>query len=166
VLREFITRTARADYSWARPARRFVAAGLYLPGLASDELGEVLVGIDVSGSVDAATLAAFEGELNAVLSAHPFRCARVVFCDAKVHRVDTVTPQDLPVRLTPVGGGGTDHDPLFAHVAAEGWEVSVAVLLTDGHTRVTCPPPSFDVLWAISPGGNTALPFGRVVRLG
>ncbi len=166
VLREFVARTARADYSWARPTRRFVAAGLYLPGLASDELGEVLVGIDTSGSVDAATLAAFERELNAVLAAHPFMCARVVYCDAKVHRVDTVTPTDLPLRLDPVGGGGTDHDPLFAHVEAEGWEVSVAVLLTDGHTRVTCPPPPFDVLWAVTPGGNTALPFGRVVRLG
>jgi len=166
VLREFVTRTARTDYSWARPARRFVAAGLYLPGLGSDELGEVLIGVDTSGSVDAPTLAAFERELNAVLAAHPFETARVVYHDARVHRVDTWTPADLPITLSPVGGGGTDHDPLFAHIEAESWRPTCAVLLTDGETRVTCPEPGFPVLWAITPDGNTDLPFGRVVSMG
>src|SRR5262249_17519064 len=49
-LREFMTRPARNDYSWQRPNRRFIHMGLYLPGLYSLDLGEVLATFDTSGS--------------------------------------------------------------------------------------------------------------------
>jgi len=49
VLREFVSSQARNDYSWARPNRRFLWQGLYLPGLHSVELGEVVIAIDTSG---------------------------------------------------------------------------------------------------------------------
>ncbi len=51
VLREFVSAHARNDYSWARPNRRFLAQGLYLPGLHSEELGDVVLAVDTSGSV-------------------------------------------------------------------------------------------------------------------
>ena len=44
VLREFVATHAKNDYSWSRPNRRFIAQGLYLPGLHSEELGEVRPG--------------------------------------------------------------------------------------------------------------------------
>jgi len=33
VLRDFVATCARNDYSWVRPNRRFIAQGLYLPGV-------------------------------------------------------------------------------------------------------------------------------------
>ena len=51
VLREFVSAHARNDYSWARPNRRFIAQGLYLPGLHSEELGDVVLAVDTSGSI-------------------------------------------------------------------------------------------------------------------
>ena len=51
VLRAFVAAAACNDYSWSRPNRRFVWQGLYLPGLHSEDIGEVVIAIDTSGSV-------------------------------------------------------------------------------------------------------------------
>lgn len=68
-LRRFMTQTNKDDYSWARPNRRYLSAGLYLPGLYSENMGPVVVGIDTSGSIDDKTLQAFGGEIRALVQA-------------------------------------------------------------------------------------------------
>src|SRR5208282_5738727 len=58
---------AKSDYAWTPPNRRHIARGLYLPSLRSETLGPVVVGVDTSGSIDDATLAAFAAEISAIL---------------------------------------------------------------------------------------------------
>jgi predicted metal-dependent peptidase len=70
VLRDFVATHAKNDYSWLRPNRRFIARGLYLPGLHSEELGDVVLAVDTSGSIGEALLGAFAAEANAVLAAY------------------------------------------------------------------------------------------------
>ena len=67
VLREFISRTAKNDYSWIRPNRRYIHQGLYLPGLHSEELGDVVVAVDTSGSIGQKELNAFAAEMQGIL---------------------------------------------------------------------------------------------------
>src|SRR5262249_30746325 len=51
VLREFVSCQARTDYSWNPPSRRFLQQGLYLPSLRSEELGAIVLAVDISGSI-------------------------------------------------------------------------------------------------------------------
>src|SRR5262249_1081316 len=51
VWREFVSCQARNDSSWSPPNRRFIHAGLYLPGLRSEELGDMVLAVDTSGSI-------------------------------------------------------------------------------------------------------------------
>jgi predicted metal-dependent peptidase len=162
VLREFVSSTARNDYSWARPNRRFVAQGLYLPGLRSEELGEVMVAIDTSGSVGAAELAVFGSELDALLGA--FDCtATIVYHDAAVTHVQTWVPADGPLVLEPKGGGGTSHVPVFEWLEKEGKEPACVVCLTDLDTEFPDRAPSVPVLWGVVGGNTSTPPFGRAV---
>ena len=50
VLREFISTTcAGKDFStWARPNRRFVSTGVYMPSGISEKVGELVIAIDTS----------------------------------------------------------------------------------------------------------------------
>lgn len=57
ILQRFITETSKNDYSWTRPNKRFLAQGFVLPTLHSETMGEIVVAIDTSGSIDQATLA-------------------------------------------------------------------------------------------------------------
>jgi predicted metal-dependent peptidase len=162
VLREFVSTHARNDYSWSRPNRRFVAQGLYLPGLHSEELGEVVIAVDTSGSVGQRELATFGAEVNAVLSA--FDCtAVVVYHDSVIQRVDEWQSADGPFRLRPVGGGGTSHVCLFDWIHRTGRLPACVVCLTDLETEFP-PDPGLPVLWAVV-GDLTRAPFGRVVSI-
>lgn len=165
-LREFVSRTLSAhdDYSWGAPNRRFIAQGLYLPSLRSESLGDIVVAIDTSGSINAETLAAFGGELNGILECRPCSVT-VLYCDAAINKVQQWEPADGPLTLDAVGGGGTSHAPIWAWLTPQGAAPECVVCLTDGYTDFG-EAPGVPVLWAITPDGASQMPpFGRVVRM-
>lgn len=166
VLREFLSRalTARDDYSWSAPNRRYIAQGIYLPSLRSEALGEVVIAVDTSGSISADTLAAFAGELNGILECQPCRVS-VVYCDAAVQRVQEWEPIDGPLTLDAVGGGGTSHRPVWEWLRTSGADPAAVVCLTDGETDFG-DEPGVPVLWALTPGSSARPPFGSVLRIG
>jgi predicted metal-dependent peptidase len=164
VLREFVSATAKNDYSWSRPNRRHVARGLYLPGLHSEELGEVVIAVDTSGSVGEKELAVFAAEVAGVLAA--FVCtATILFHDTEVQSVQTWEPSDGELTLAPVGGGGTSHACVFDWVAANGANPACVVCLTDLDTEFPAAAPGMPVLWAVVGDNETEPPFGRRVAI-
>jgi predicted metal-dependent peptidase len=165
ILRAFVSTHARNDYSWARPNRRYLAHGLYLPGLQSDELGDVVVAVDTSGSIGARELGLFASELSALLAAYDCR-ATILYHDSRVQKVETWTPTDGLLILTPIGGGGTRHDCVFDWVLKTGFIAACVVCLTDLATRFPVPPPAVPVLWAKVGDARVDPPFGQVIQLG
>jgi len=164
VLREFVAAHAKNDYSWVRPNRRFIAQGLYLPGLHSEELGDVVLAVDTSGSIDAKTLGLFASEANAVLAAYD--CAvTVLYHDSDVQRVQTWCSADGPLVLDPVGGGGTSHICVFDWLDRSGLSPVCVISLTDLETQLPVTQPTVPVLWAVVSRCDTKPPFGQVVRL-
>ncbi len=163
VLREFISRSARNDYTWSPPNRRFIHAGLYLPGLRSEELGDVVLAVDTSGSIGKELLDRFAAEAQGILDAYDCRLA-IVYHDSEVQRVDTWQPSDGPLQLHPVGGGGTDHRPVFEHIERAGWSPTCLVSLTDLESRFPAVAPAYPVLWAVV-GTSGSPPFGTLIKI-
>ena len=161
VLREFVVGHARNDYSWARPNRRFIAQGLYLPGLHSEELGDVVLAVDTSGSVGEQTLGVFAAEANAVLAAYDCTVT-VLYHDTEVQKVQTWQSADGPLVLDPVGGGGTSHACVFDWLDRVRAGPGLRRLPDRPGDRVPGPRPAVPVLWAV-PAATPPPPFGRVV---
>jgi predicted metal-dependent peptidase len=163
ILREFVSARARNDYSWSRPNRRHVHGGLYLPGLRSEELGEVVIAIDTSGSIAQDTLGLFAGELNAILDS--FDCtARVLYHDAEIQRVDEWRSSDGPLALEPVGGG-TSHVCVFDWLGQSSIAPACVICLTDLDTEFPSELPGVPVLWAVVGDNRDEPPFGIRVDL-
>ena len=59
MLRRFVDQTAKTDYRWCPPNRRHIAQGLYLPSIIGDELRNIVVAVDSSGSVSDQALGRF-----------------------------------------------------------------------------------------------------------
>ena len=95
VLRRYLSAAAKSDYAWTPPNRRYIARGLYLPSLRSESLGPVVIGVDTSGSIDAATLAAFAAEITAILDEAAPEAIHVVYCDEAVAGTETYEPGDV-----------------------------------------------------------------------
>jgi predicted metal-dependent peptidase len=162
LLRRFISARASGDYSWARPNRRMIVHGVYLPSLYSETVDLVAVGVDTSGSIDAVTLAAFGAEIGAIMAeVRPLRVV-VLYCDARVGRVD-IFEQGEPFKLHPVGGGGTAFKPVFERLEAMNVTPSALVYLTDLYGPCNFPPPGYPVLWCCT--SDNVAPWGDTVRI-
>jgi predicted metal-dependent peptidase len=89
----------------------------------------------------------------------------IVYHDSKVTKVDHWESTDGDLRLEPVGGGGTDHCPVFDHIRQSGAEPTVLVCLTDMYSRFPDEAPPYPVIWARIGGGGRAPNWGRLVEV-
>jgi predicted metal-dependent peptidase len=162
MLRRFWSETSPADYSWMRPNRRHIWAGVYLPGVIREGVGEVAIAVDCSGSVNPRQLKLFEAEVRSIVECQRPERVYVLYFDAEVHKVETYEAGQ-PIRLNPVGGGGTDFGPCFDWLDEHGIQPQSLVFLTDLYGSFPQMAPAYPVLWA-STGGREA-PFGEVIPM-
>jgi predicted metal-dependent peptidase len=162
LLRRLWSETTPADYSWMRPNKRHIWAGLYLPGVMREGVGEVAIAVDCSGSVNSRQLRLFEAEVRSILDGQRPQRVYVLYFDTMVHQVETFEAGQC-VSLEPMGGGGTEFGPCFTWLDEHGIVPQTLIFLTDLYGSFPSSEPSYPVLWA-STGGRKA-PFGQVVPM-
>lgn len=151
ILRQYMTDAARADYSWSRPNRRLIADGLYLPDLAGERMGRVVVGIDVSGSIDQRELDTFWGELRGIADELNPDYVTVIHCSNRIHAIEEFDGCDLPLEMEAKGGGGTAFKPVFDAVDKLPETPACLIYMTDQICYKSEYPedvPPYPVLWA------------------
>ncbi len=166
-LRRFVEQSLPSDYSWTHPNRRFVAQGVYLPGVVRENTPRIGLAVDTSGSIDQRMLALFAAELTAIL--HEVRPERVdvIYCDTSVKSQESFDPDDAEIILHAKGGGGTCFQPALDHFTndEEGPPVCV-IYLTDLMNSDQLTEPDYPVLWAVPEAyRNMTEPFGERVIL-
>jgi len=162
-LRRFCTAVARDDLSWMRPNRRYLQRKIYMPSMKSEGMGPMVVVVDTSGSIGSYILGLFEKEINAIAEdMHP-EAIHVVYCDSAVARTEEYSVEDLPIKLRPAGGGGTDFRPPFKWIEQQGLEPACVVYLTDLFGSFPEHEPEWSVLWAAT--NERKAPFGDTVQI-
>jgi len=132
-LERYMSAKVRDGYSWNRPNRRFVGQGMYLPGYDYiPRMGEVVIAVDTSGSLDSKELALFQGHINRIVDTCTPEKITVLYCDYAIGGTTEYTPDDLPIVLKPVGGGGTSFKPVFKWLDSYDGEVECLIYFTDG----------------------------------
>lgn len=164
VLRRFVSETAKNDYRWFPPNKRYIYKGLYLPSVRSEALPPIVIGIDTSGSIDKEMLNQFAGEITGILEDYATTC-HVIYCDAGVANVQEFTQDDLPLKLDPKGGGGTDFRPVFDWIRETNTDLCCLIYLTDLCGTFPEVPPEYPVLWAVMGGYDIKAPFGETIPI-
>lgn len=162
-LRRIFATTISADYSWAKPNRRYIAQGMYLPGMVKEGVGEVVIGFDTSGSVFSPDiLSAFWGVMNDIVDQTRPERVHIVWCDCRVQHVQTFEQGE---ELVPEarGGGGTDFRPVFDWVEQQGIQPQALIYITDMEGIFPREEPDYPVIWAKS--RDHKAPFGAEVRI-
>ena len=170
ILQDFVERSSESDYSFLRPNKRHIVHGIYLPSLMpQDELPEVLIFIDTSGSIGAKELNRFASEVVAILRVFD-TVVTIVYCDTEISNVEQFSSHDKDFKLHPKGGGGTSFVPPFKWLSQQATVYpSCIIYLTD--LMGDFPPPSLEpscpVLWCGI--GNwepyQPIPFGQLLRI-
>jgi len=162
VTQRFVERLMPSDYSWTRPNRRFVAAGLYLPGVVRESIPRLVTAIDTSASIGQDLLDLFGGQMTAILHEVRPEVLEVVYCDSKVQSIESFTPDDPVVDLHPKGGGGTRFQPVFDALADD---PPVAVIYFTDLEGPAPVEPDYPVLWVTTEAATRTAPFGETVVL-
>jgi len=153
-LREFVTSTcAGSDYStYRRPNRRYLSSGLYMPSGISEQVGELVLAIDTSGSIGQRELSAFLTEVKEICdTVHPDGI-RLLYWDTAVCRdekYDKHELDDLAQSTKPEGGGGTDVTCVTDYIRDNNINAQAAIVLTDGHLYGGWGQWGMPVLWCI-----------------
>ena len=166
ILRQFLEMSARNDYAWTPPNRRYLAQGFYLPSLRSEELPEIVIAVDTSGSVSEDDLAQFAAEISGILEAYDTKIT-VLYCDHALNGEPQIfTREDLPLTLQARGGGGTDFRPPFRWIQNQELTPACLIYLTDLCCSAYPCDPGFPVLWAkIGQWSFDPPPFGDVIEI-
>jgi predicted metal-dependent peptidase len=148
ILERHMTALTKGDYSWARPNRRFIDVA-YLPSYGKiAQMGEVVVQVDVSGSISKQELDHYNGHLKRIIEQCSPERVHVLYTDTQVLRHE-VFELGEEFGLEFYSGGGTDMPAGFDFLAEKGIEPEVFVCLTDGYTDFG-QPPGYPVVWCIS----------------
>lgn len=166
VLWRFVTQSAKNDYAWFPPNRRYLSQGLYLPSLNSEQIDELVIVVDTSGSISDSDIAQFSAECSSILEQFD-TTIHVVYCSTKVTHTESFTRQDLPLTLHAKGGGGTDFRPPFRWVENHQINPACLIYLTD----MACyhypeKEPFYPTLWVkIGTWDQDVPPFGEVINI-
>jgi predicted metal-dependent peptidase len=163
----FARKVGSGSYNWSRPDRALITRNIYAPGRSGFGAGTVVVGIDTSGSIGGGELDMFMAEMAGILEDVRPKELVLMWCDAKVHRVDyaeeasdlnTIRAKGAP------GGGGTSFGPVFDEIARLGLEPEALVYLTDGMGSFPRHEPKYHVIWGNIYKGSK-YPWGDVVDI-
>ena len=164
ILKRFVTERVPTDPNWRRSNRRFIHQNLYLPGKDSDAIGEIVVAVDVSGSVSQREMEAFAAEMKDIFEDVKPKKLHVIYCSSHIHKVDVFQPGD-DFKVEPEGYGGTDFRPPFAYLEEHDIEPKCFVYLTDGYGPFPDEEDApFPTLWCIT-NDNVSPPFGEHLTL-
>tara|TARA_R100000544_G_scaffold15146_2_gene7053 strand:- start:318 stop:1595 length:1278 start_codon:yes stop_codon:yes gene_type:complete len=170
VLREFINATCSGrDYStWARPNRRYLSQGVYMPTGISQQVGELVLAIDTSGSVGQLELTVMLTEVKAVCDTVKPDRVRILYWGHEVVGDEVYENNELDklVQSTkPRGGGGTDVRCITHYMEKKNIKPQATIVLTDGYLgggwgEWTCP-----VLWAVLDNKRAVPDTGKTVHI-
>ena len=156
--------TMRSDASWARPNRRFLPRGIYLPGWRRAGAGRVAFVLDTSGSISARELAIYVANLLGIIEETGPEQVAIIQCDAEVKRVDYLGPGETTDRIEVHGRGGTRFQPAFDWIAESGFAPHVIVYATDLDSSDRPTDPGTPVIW-LTPTRGRSVPFGEIVEV-
>ncbi len=161
----FARRVGTGSYDWRKPDRRLIVRDIYAPGRSGFGAGTVVIGVDTSGSIGKRELDMFLGEVAGILDDVRPQRILMMWCDAKVHRVDEANEagdlNHIRAQGAP-GGGGTSFVPVFSEINSLGIEPDALVYLTDGYGDFPKDVPSYPVIWG-DIEGKVKFPWGDVV---
>lgn len=159
----FARKVGSGSYDWRKPDRQLINRDIYHPRRSGNGCGEVVVAIDTSGSIGQRELNAFFGELTGILDDVRPSKVYVMWCDARVHKVDEVEESSDIAYLKPHGGGGTSFIPVFEEIDKLDIYPECLVYLTDGMGSFPSQAPNYPVLWGDIYNRAAQYPFGEVV---
>lgn len=163
VLKRFMQELDKNDYSWAKPNKRTLHMGMYLPRMISDtSLSKVTFAIDTSGSISTEQFNQFVSEIyNIFKTMKPKRIDLMQFDHSLKYHKEIKSLQEL--KKVPFRGHGGTH-PEVAIKAFMNTDSKALVVITDGEFHTNLPNPKRPVIWVVFNNKSFVPPYGKAIH--
>jgi len=158
-----LTSCIRTDYSWARPSRRSWHMDAIMPGMTPGEEIDVVVTLDMSGSISNKQAQAFLGEVGGMMQSFDGYKVHIFCFDTKTYNPQDFSSEnmDLIENYEPMGGGGTDFDCIFEYLKENAIDPKRLIVFTDGYPCGSWGDKDYcDTTWIIHGDPDPHPPFG------
>jgi predicted metal-dependent peptidase len=158
-----LTSSIRTDFTWMRPSRKGWDMDAIMPGMTPGEEIDVVVAIDMSGSISAKQAQAFLGETGGMMDSFDGFKVHVFCFDTEIYNPQDFTSDNMDTidSYVPAGGGGTDFDAIFKYLREEGNVPKRLICFTDGYPCGSWGDEDYcDTTWIIHGSEDITPPFG------
>mgnify|MGYP003704069141 FL=1 len=169
-LREFVNATCKNKdrTSWKRPHKRFIGHDIYMPSMIGEAIGQVVIGIDTSGSIGDKELNEFLTEVVAICDDVSPSSIELLYWDTHVAGHETYNQGDyhgLVQSTKPAGGGGTTVGCVNEYIKDKRIQPEAVIILTDGYVENDFGGNwEHPTLWAITSKHITS-PHGKTIHI-
>lgn len=125
----------RANYTWQRPSRKGMDAGMYLPSMDREQTIDIAIAIDTSGSISQEMLRDFLSEVQGIMGQYNDFKVELWCFDTQVHNRVTITADTMSnfEEYELAGFGGTMFECNWEFMKEENIEPKKFVMFTDGY---------------------------------
>jgi len=138
LLYQFITREIPYNYTWAKPSKKSISVGTYIPDLLKEKV-DITIGIDLSGSIGQEELNDFLSEIVGIAKAFQEQIDMRLI----THEVDVNDDYEIKngsiekiKQLKIKGGGGTSHKTIFDYIKDNVRGCKCVIFFTDGESDI------------------------------
>jgi predicted metal-dependent peptidase len=164
LLRMQMESTIKSDYTWMRASRKGWHMDAVMPGLKNDEMIDICVMLDASGSIDESMLKDFLSEVQGIMNQFGQFRIHVATFDTEVYNTKTYDSENMDTMLDyeVSGGGGTDFDCIFTYLKDEQIEPKRLIVFTDGYPFGSWGDENYaDTLWILHGTKTIVPPWGQ-----
>ena len=168
LIRQQLESTIKSDFTWMRASRKGWDMDAVMPGMRNDDMIDIVIFIDASGSISPKMLNDFLSEVQGIMDSFNSYKITIGSFDTEVHNVctynsdnlDTITDYEIQ------GGGGTDFEVMFDYMKKEDIQPKRLIVFTDGEPFGSWGDENYaDTLWIIHSQGERGprAPWGQSV---
>ena len=167
-----IQSTIKSDFSFMRPSRKAWHTGACLPGMINDDTIDIVVAIDLSGSVGETQMRDFISEIKGIMTLYPSFKLKLFTFDTRVYNdedFDEMNADDMD-HYPFNGGGGTMFECCWEHMKDHDIQPKRFIMFTDGYPCGTWGDEDYcDTVFVVHTGGyagdnSPVAPFGVTVN--
>ena len=157
-----------SDFTWSPPNRRFIGHDILIPGYMKTGTGNIVIGIDVSFSINQNEMNVFSGNVQTIVETCEPETITVIYCHSRVCGTEHYERgEDIKFTIPEIGG--TAFSPLFREVdkLENSGEIETPLMLIY-FSDLCCddfgPEPDYPVIWGCT-SAMREVPFGEVVLI-
>jgi predicted metal-dependent peptidase len=133
LLEQQIQSTVKSDFSWMRASRRGWHMDAIMPGMMPGTQIDVVVAIDMSGSISDQDCKIFLSEIKGIMESYDEYKIHVLTWDTETYNPQDFTSDNMAdiAEYDAQGGGGTDPHCVWDYLIEQGMEPKKLIMFTD-----------------------------------